>query len=146
MVTDGGGCRSIRRSRRGRLCWSGLLALPVGLAFDDEFVGGRLQSVHRGLGQQWVGHHGQDFRGLAVAGDDGGGGAVAFDDELVEVAGLGGLQSVQREVVDDEQLDAVQFAHLVFVGAVQPCPAQAFEQFVGAFGVHAVVAADGDVS
>jgi hypothetical protein len=26
------------------------LALPVGLAFDDEFVGGRLQPVHPGLG------------------------------------------------------------------------------------------------
>jgi len=43
---------------------------------------------------------------------------VAFDDELVEVAGFGGLESVQGQVVDDEQLDAVQLAHLVFVGAV----------------------------
>ena len=49
--------------------------------------------------------------------------AVAFDDELVEVVGLGGFQSVQREVVDDEQFDAVQFAHLVFVAAVQACAA-----------------------
>jgi hypothetical protein len=67
---------------------SGFLALPVGLAFDDEFVGGRLQPVHRGLGQQWIGHHGQDLGGFSVAGDVGGGLAVAFDDELVEVAGL----------------------------------------------------------
>ena len=74
--------------------------MPVRLAFDDEFVGGRLQSVYRGLRQEWVGHHGQDLRGFAVAGDDGGGGAVAFDDELVEVAGFGGLQPMQRQVVD----------------------------------------------
>jgi len=60
---------------------------------------------------------------------------VALDDELVEVAGFCGLESMERDVVDDEQLDSVQFAHFVFVAAVRACPAEAFEQFVGAFGV-----------
>jgi len=46
---------------------------------------------------------------------------------------------VQREVVDDEQLDAVQFAHLVFVAVVEAGSAQAFKQFVGGFGKYAVV-------
>jgi hypothetical protein len=72
----------------GRIGWLSegwLLALSVGLAFDDEFVGRGLQAVHRGLGQQWVGHQGQDLWGFAVAGDDGGGLAVMFDDELIEV-------------------------------------------------------------
>lgn len=32
---------------------------------------------------------------------------MAFDDQLVEVAGLCGLQPMQREVIDDEQLDAM---------------------------------------
>jgi len=36
-------------------------------------------------------------------------------------------------------------AHLVFVGGVQACAAQAFEEFVGAFGVHAVVTPHGDM-
>lgn len=83
--------------------------MAVGRAFDDEFVGRRLQSVHRGLGQQGVGHHGQDLGWFAVAGDDGGGVAVAFDDEFVEVAGFGDFQAVQRQIIDDQELDAVQF-------------------------------------
>jgi hypothetical protein len=49
-----------------------------------------LQPVHGGLGEQWVGHHGQDLGAFAVAGDDGRRVAVAFDDELAEVAGFGG--------------------------------------------------------
>jgi hypothetical protein len=44
------------------------LALSVGLAFDDEFVGRRLQSVHRGLGLERVGHHGQDLGWFGVTG------------------------------------------------------------------------------
>lgn len=38
----------------GGLAGTGFLTLSVGLAFDDEFVGGRLQPVHRGLDQQWI--------------------------------------------------------------------------------------------
>ena len=52
-----------RLVRIGRLGEAGFLALPVGLAFDDEFVGGRLQPVHGGLGEEWIGHHGQDLGG-----------------------------------------------------------------------------------
>ena len=33
------------------------LAAPVGLAFDDQFVGGGGEAVDGGLGEQWVGHH-----------------------------------------------------------------------------------------
>ena len=35
---------------------AGLLALPVGLAVEDEFVGRRLQPVDGGLGEEGVGH------------------------------------------------------------------------------------------
>ena len=41
---------------------------------------------------------------------NGGGFAVAFGDDLVEVGGLGGGQGLEREVVDDEQLDGGQAA------------------------------------
>lgn len=40
----------------------------------------------------------------AVAGDDGGGAAVAFEDDLVEVARLLGVESAQAEVVDDQDV------------------------------------------
>ena len=35
----------------------GFLAAPVGLAFDDQFVGGGDEPVDGGLGEQRVGHH-----------------------------------------------------------------------------------------
>jgi hypothetical protein len=40
----------------------------------------------------------------------------------------------------------VHFAHLTFVGAVQACGAQGFEQFVGAFGAHAVLSSHRDAT
>jgi hypothetical protein len=66
---------------------------------------------------------------------------VPFNDELVEVTGLGGFQSVQGQVVDHEQLHAVQLAHLVFIPAVEAGGFEAYEQLVGAFGMNAVPAA-----
>ena len=46
------------------------------------------------------GGHGEPFGGFSVGGHDGRLGAVAFDDDLVEVAGFGGAEGPQREVVD----------------------------------------------
>jgi len=88
----------------------GFLALPVALSFDDELERGGLEPVDGGLGQQRVGHHGHHLGRVAVGGGDRGVVAVAFDDEFVEVAGLGRPERVQGEVVEDEQLDAVQLA------------------------------------
>ena len=51
-----------RRGRRRRCVgdrW--LLPLAVGLALDDEFVGGALEAVDRGLGEQRVGHLGEEL-------------------------------------------------------------------------------------
>ena len=56
---------------------AGFLAAAVGLAVEDEFVGGGLESVDGGLGQEGVGHLGQPLDGLPVGGDDGGCDAVS---------------------------------------------------------------------
>lgn len=45
---------------RGR---PGLLSLAVGPAFDDELMGGGLEPVEGGLGEQRVGHDDQPVRG-----------------------------------------------------------------------------------
>ena len=37
---------------------------------------------------------------------------MAFDDELVEVVGLGCVEWFEREVVEDQQVDSGQFAEL----------------------------------
>jgi hypothetical protein len=45
---------------------------------------------------------------------------VAFDAELVEVGGFGGVQWVEREVVQEQEFDSGEAAHLVVQGVVEP--------------------------
>src|SRR5579863_10706298 len=124
----------------------GALAAAVGVAFDDELVAGGGEPVDGGLGQQRVGHERQPFAGVAVGRDHGGGFAVAFGDDLVEVGGLGRGEGLERKIVDDEQLDGGQAAVLVVQGVVQAGGGQALEQLVGAGHGHGAAAADGDVA
>ncbi len=56
--------RSVKRAVAG--ADGGLLALPVGLAVEDEFVGGGLEPVDRGLREQGVGHQGEPLDRFAV--------------------------------------------------------------------------------
>src|SRR6266852_6214032 len=89
---------------------------------------------------------GSPFAGVAVGGDHGGGFAVAFGDYLIKVGGLGGGEGLEREVVDDEQLDGGQAAVFVVQGVVQAGGGEAFEELVGAGHVDGAAAADGDVA
>ena len=99
------------------------------------------------LGEHGVGGHGQPVGGFAVSGEDGGCcSGVAFDDEFVEVGGGRGVQRPEREVVDDEQVQAGQSAEFGVQGVVQPGGAEPGEQSVGAGHLHGVPAADRDVS
>jgi hypothetical protein len=91
--------------------WS--LSLSVGLAVEDEFVGGGLEPVDCRLGEEGVGHLAEPFDGLTVRRDDGGGGPMAFDDQFVDVGGVEGIESLQGEVVDDEQVDAQMYTRAV---------------------------------
>ena len=79
---------------------SGFLAASVGLAVEDEFIRGGLEPVDGGLGEQGVGHLAEPFDRLAVGGDDGRRGPVAFDDELVDVRGVERVEGLEGEVVD----------------------------------------------
>ena len=71
---------------------------------------------------------------------------MSFGDDLVEVGGLGRGQGLEREIVDDEQLDGGQAAVFVVQGVVQAGGGQAFEELVGAGHGHGAAAADGDVA
>src|SRR6266480_625308 len=97
----------------------GTLAAAVRVAFDYEFVAGGGEPVDGGLGQQRVGHEREPLTGVSVGSDHGGGFAVAFGDDLVEVGGLGRGEGLEREIIDDEQLDGGQAAVFVVQGVVQ---------------------------
>jgi hypothetical protein len=71
---------------------------------------------------------------------------VAFSDDLVEVGGLSWGEGLEREVIDDEQLDGGQAAVFVVQGVVEAGCGEAFEQLVGAGHVDSAAAADGDVA
>ena len=71
---------------------------------------------------------------------------MPFDDELVDVGGVEGVEVLQGEVVDDEQVDPQQLAHLSLVAVVEPAGPQALEEPVATFKVNAVTAPDGGVS
>src|SRR5258708_17095101 len=119
------------------------MAGAVGVAFDDELVAGGGEPVDGGLGQERVGHEREPFAGVAVGGDDGGGPAVAFGDDLVEVGGLGGGEGLQGEIIDDAQLDGGQAAVLGFEGVVEAGCAAALDQVVGAGPVGGEAPAEG---
>ena len=74
--------------------------MPVGLAVEDEFVGGGLEPVDGGLGEERVGHVGEPLDRFPVRGDDRGGDAVAFDDELVDICGVERVEGLEREVIN----------------------------------------------
>jgi hypothetical protein len=63
-------------------------------------VGGGLEPVDGGLGEERIGHETEPLDGLAVGGDDGGGGAVAFDDQLVDVGGVERIERLEGEVIE----------------------------------------------
>jgi hypothetical protein len=135
-------------------CWwgggwvveAGFLSSSVGLAVQDEFVGGGLEAVDRGLGEEGVGHLGEPFDGFTVGGDHGGGGAVAFDDELVDIRGVEGVEGLEGEIIEDEEVDTDEFAELGVVTVIEAGRSEPFEEDVGAFEHDAVTAADRGVA
>lgn len=65
---------------------------------------------------------------------------------VVDVSGVGGAEGLEAKVVDDQHVDAEQFAHLDLVAVVEPGRFESFEEVVSSFEVHAVAAADRGVA
>jgi len=85
---------------------------------------------------------GRTIAEVARRGDDGGFLSVAFDDEFVEVAGFGGIEWAQGEVVDDQDLDGGQPPDLGVDGVVESRCSQSREQFVRPCEQDTVASAD----
>ena len=62
--------------------------------------------------------------------DDHGPCAMPLGQEFVSVAALGRIHGIEGEVVDDEQVDADEFAQLGLVGVVEPGVLQGFQHLV----------------
>jgi hypothetical protein len=108
-------------------------------------MGSGLEPVDGGLGEERIGHQPQPVDRLPVRGRHRGCGPMAFDDELVDIS-VERVEGLEGELVDDQQVDAEQLAHLDVVAVVESAGPQAIEEPVAAFEVHAVTAAHGDVA
>lgn len=82
----------------------------------------------------------------AVTGDDGGGAAVALEDDLVEVAGLLGIEAPQAEVVDDQDVGGEQAAQDLLGRVIGAGLKEALEEVVGAKEAHLVSGTAGGVA
>ena len=83
--------------------WSGdpwALAAAVTLPLDDDLIGVVGEAVEGALGQDGIIEEGDPLVDYAVGCDDGGRAAVALDDDLIEVAGLLGIEAAQAEVIE----------------------------------------------
>ena len=65
---------------------------------------------------------------------------MPFHDELIDVRGVGGVEGLQGEVVDDQQVDPQQLADLSVVAVVEAAGPKSSKHPVAALEVHAVAA------
>jgi hypothetical protein len=56
---------------------------------------------------------------------------MAFDQYLVGVTALGGVERVEAEVVDDEEVDGEELAQRLLVGVIEPRVLERLEEPVG---------------
>jgi len=116
----------------GGVVEGGALFGAVGVALVGELVGVVGEAVEGALGEKGVVEEGDPFVDVSVAGDDGAGAFVAFEDEFVEVAALLGGEGLESEVVDDEELGCGVGPERFFGGVVGAAALQVFEEVVGA--------------
>ena len=90
----------------------------VAVALDDDLVCVVCESVDGALSKDGVIEEGDPFFDGAVGSEDGGASAVSFEDDLVEVAGLLGIESAQREVVQEEEVGSEKASQEPFGGVV----------------------------
>lgn len=71
---------------------------------------------------------------------------MALGDDFMGVAALHRIHAIEREVIDDQDVDGEELAQLGFVGVIEPGVLEGFEHLVGAHGQHRVSVTTGDVA
>ena len=122
------------------------LTFPVAVAFDDDLVGVVRKPVDRTLGQDGIVEQRNPLVDRAVAGDDGGGSSVSFENDFVEIAGLLGIETPQAEVVDDEHVGGEQAAQYLLGGVIGPRLMKSLQEVIGAEESHFAAGATGRMS
>jgi hypothetical protein len=90
------------------------------------------EAIEGALGEDGIVEQSDPLVDGAVAGNDGGGTPVAFEDHLVEVAGLLCGQAPKPEVIEDEEVGGQEATEDLLGGVVGAGLVKRVEQVVGA--------------
>ncbi|HWP65466.1 MAG TPA: hypothetical protein VNO26_06105, partial [Candidatus Limnocylindria bacterium] len=71
---------------------------------------------------------------------------MALEEELVDVAALRRVHGVEAEIIEDEEFDADEAAHLLFDGVIEAGVLEGLEEPIGADGAHGGAAGAGEVA
>jgi hypothetical protein len=111
---------------------AGSLAAPVTGSIHDDLVAVVREAIERALGEDRVIEEGNPFLDGAVGGDDGRSSPVSLDDDLIEIAGLLGIEASESEVVDDEEVGREEIAQDSLGGVVGTRLVDRLEQVIAA--------------
>ena len=78
------------------------------------------EAVEGTLGEDGIVEKGDPFLDGPVGGNDGGASAMTLDDDLVEVAGLLGIEAAQSKIVDDEEIRGEETPEHFLGGVISP--------------------------
>lgn len=90
------------------------------------------EAIEGALGEDRIVEQSDPLVDGPVAGDDGGGAPVAFEDDLVEVTRLFRAEAPEPEVIEDEEVGGEQAAEHLLGGVVGTGLVKGLEQVVGA--------------
>jgi len=132
--------------RPWRSSGGGFLATPVAGCVEDHFVGVRAEPLDVGPGEETAGHDSQPLDELALGGGHRRCLAVSLHHRLVEVGGVGGVEGLEAQVVEGEQVHPGELADHGVVPGTEPGVLGTLQQLIGAVEVHAAVPADSRAS
>src|SRR2546427_4054814 len=113
---------------------AGFEARAIRLAVDDKIVGIAGKAIDGALRANRIGEGGEPFVRTAVRGHDDGACPIALEENLVQVAALGGVEGVDGEIVQNQEVDRNELAELGFVAVIQPRVLQRFQHLIGPDG------------
>lgn len=122
---------------------TGPLQFSVAFAFHDHLIGIVCEPVDGALGEHGVLEQRDPFVNGAIAGEDGRGSAVAFQDDFVEVTGLLVIEAAQRKIVNDQQIGGEKPAKDLVGGVIGPGLMKLMQEPVGAQEQHLTARAAG---
>jgi hypothetical protein len=122
------------------------LTTAITLALHDNLVGVVGEAVQRALSQDGIVEERDPLLDGPVGGNDGGASPVTLDDDLVEVAGLLGIEAAEPKVIDDEEVRGEEASEHALGGVIGPGLMDELEERIAPEEEHPVSGPAGAVS